>query len=134
MGGEPLFRSLDISSSGLRAEWVRMQVVANNLANADTTETAEGGPYRKRYVVFSTLVNGLNGVQVKGVVRSNEPPRMVYNPGHPDADAKGFVAMPNVNPPLEMVDLLMASRAYEANLACIRNFREICEEALKLLR
>jgi flagellar basal-body rod protein FlgC len=134
MPDEGLFRSLDISSSGLRAEWVRMQVVANNVANAETTRTPEGGPYRRQQVIFSTLMDELNGVSVDGIVSSNGPPRMVHNPQHPDANADGFVAMPDVNVPLEIIDLMTASRAYEANLAAMRRFRQICEEALKLLR
>lgn len=134
MAHESLFRAMDISASGLRAEWARMQVVANNVANAETTQTAEGGPYCKKNVVFTTLLDGLNGVQLRGIVPSTAPPRMVYNPTHPDANEQGFVAMPNVNTPLELVDLLTASRAYEANLMCMRNFRQICEEAIKLLR
>jgi len=134
MAQEDLFKAIEISGSGLRAEWVRMQVIANNLANADTTETPEGGPYRRQHAVFATVLNEMNGVQVRGIVSSNAPPRMVFNPGHPDANAEGFVAMPNVEPPEEMVDMLMASRAYEANLAAMRNFRQICEETIKLLR
>ena len=129
-----LFNAFDISASGLRAQWVRMQVVANNVANADTTQTPEGGPYRKRQVVFSTVLNGLNGVDVAGVVASDAPPRMVYSPGHPDADPRGYVAMPDVQMPLEMVDMVTASRAYQANLVAMKNFRTICEETLKLLR
>ncbi len=134
MANDALFRAMDLSASGLQAEWVRMQVVANNIANAETTETVEGGPYRRKHVVFATVLDGLNGVQVRGVVSSLSGPRMVYDPSHPDADEKGFVAMPDVNPSLEMVDLLAASRAYEANLTCMRNFKLICEEAIKLLR
>jgi len=129
-----VFRTMEISASGLRAEWVRMQVVANNVANAETTKTPEGGPYRPQQVVFSTLMDGLNGVTVAGIVPSSKPPRMVHNPTHPDANAEGYVAMPDVQVPLEMIDLLTASRAYEANLAAMRKFKMICEEALKLLR
>lgn len=134
MAMDELFRTMEISASGLHAEWVRMQVVANNMANAETTETPEGGPYRKRHVVFSTVMDELSGVAVQGIVPSLSPPRLVFNPGHPDANAQGFVAMPNVKVPLEMIDLLTASRAYEANLAAMQKFRQICEEALKLLR
>jgi len=129
-----LFRSMDISASGLHAEWVRMQVVANNIANAETTQTPGGGPYQKQCVLFSTVLDGLNGVTVEGVVPTLGAPRMVHNPGHPDAHEDGYVAMPDVKVPLEMIDLLTASRAYEANLAAMHKFRQICEEALKLLR
>ncbi len=131
---ENIFRTMDISASGLRAEWVRMQVVANNVANAETTRTPEGGPFRPQQVVFSTLMDGLNGVSVDGIVTSPKGPRMILNPSHPDANAEGYVAMPDVQVPTEMIDLLTASRAYEANLAAMRKFRDICEEALKLLR
>ena len=129
-----LFKTMEISASGLHAEWIRMQVVANNVANAQTTETPAGGPYRKQHVIFSTVLDGLNGVTFRGIVPSANPPRLVLNPGHPDANEDGFVAMPDVKVPLEMIDLLTASRAYEANLAAMRKFREICDEALKLLR
>jgi flagellar basal-body rod protein FlgC len=134
MTSDRLFRTMEISASGLHAEWLRMQVVANNVANAETTRAEDGQPYRKRHVIFSTVLDGLNGVAVGGVVPSDGPPRMVHNPGHPDADSEGMVAMPDIKVPLEMIDLLTASRAYEANLAAINKFRQICEEALKLLR
>ncbi len=134
MSQDELFRAFDISASGLRAQWTRMQVVANNVANADTTQTPEGGPYRRRQVVFSTVMDGMNGVDVTGVVPAAGAPRMVYDPGHPDANADGYVAMPNVQMPLEMVDMVTASRAYQANLVAMKNFRTICEETLKLLR
>ncbi|KPK66168.1 MAG: hypothetical protein AMK73_00750 [Planctomycetes bacterium SM23_32] len=134
MTSDKLFRSMEISASGLHAEWVRMQVLANNVANAETTRAEDGQPYRKQHVIFSTLMDGMNGVAVRGIVPSDAPPTMVYNPGHPDANAEGFVAMPDIKVPLEMVDLLTASRAYEANLAAMNKFRQICEEAIKLLR
>src|SRR4030042_884068 len=106
MAQDSFFKGMDISASGLNAEWVRMQVIANNVANAETTRTPEGGPYRKQHVVFSTVLDELQGVTVRGIVASDEPPRMIYEPGHPDADAAGFVAMPNVKVPMEMVDML----------------------------
>ena len=134
MPQDELFRTMDISASGLRAEWIRLQVIANNLANAETTRTPEGGPYRRQHVVFSTLMDRLHGVEVQGVISSNDPPRMIYDPGHPDANAEGYLAMPNVRAPMEMIDMLTASRAYEANLLAMRNFKQICEETIKLLR
>ena len=129
-----IFKTFDITTSGLRAQWKRMQVVANNVANADTTRTPEGGPYQRKHVVFSTVLNQLAGVKVEGVVADGEPPKRVYSPGHPEADAEGYLAMPNVMVPVEMVDLTTASRAYEANLLAMRNFRKICEETIKLLK
>ncbi len=128
------FKTMAISASGLHAEWIRMQVVAGNVANAETTQTPEGGPYRKRHVVFSTVMDGMSGVTLSGILPSTEAPRRVHRPGHPDADAAGYVNMPNVDVPLEMVDLLTASRAYEANLSAMRKFREIVTETIKLLR
>jgi len=134
MGQDSFLKGMDISASGLNAEWVRMQVIANNVANAETTRTPEGGPYRKQQVVFSTVLHDLQGVKVKGIISSNEPPRMVYEPGHPDANAEGFVAMPNVKVPMEMVDMMTASRAYEANLAAMKNFKTIADQVIQLLR
>jgi flagellar basal-body rod protein FlgC len=133
----------DISASGLAAERQRMEVVANNIANAHTTRTAEGGPYRRQQIIFATALQSalasssagsLGGVQVVGIQPDmSELPR-VYNPGHPEADKDGFVTMPNVKLPNEMVDLMTASRAYEANLKALRTFRKMAEQALSLLR
>jgi flagellar basal-body rod protein FlgC len=135
MPTESFFKGMDISASGLHAEWVRMQVVANNVANADTTRTPAGGPYRRQHVIFSTVMGGLNGVTVAGVTVSNAPPRMVYQPDHPEADKEtGMLAMPNIKVPLEMIDLMTASRAYEANLTALRNYKSILEEAVRVLR
>jgi len=132
--GEGVFKTMDISASGLNAEWTRMRVIANNVANAETTETAAGGPYRRRQVLFRAVMDGLEGVEVTGIVPAGDPPRMVFEPGHPDANAQGYVAMPNVQVPLEMIDLMTASRAYEANLAAIRNFKQVCEQTISLLK
>ena len=122
-----------------------MEVVANNIANAHTTRTAEGGPYRRKQVVFATAfdgalgnasgsADGMHGVKVLGIQPdSSELPRL-YQPGHPDADGQGYVTMPNVQPATEMVDLITASRAYEANLRVLRLYREMVEQALTLLR
>lgn len=131
---EGFFRAFDIAASGLHAERVRLNVVANNVANADTTRTPQGGPYRRQQAVFSTVLGRLDGVRVRGVMPSSDPLRRVYEPGHPDAGPDGYVSMPNVKVPLEMIDLMAASRAYEANLATMRNFKQICQQTLKLLR
>jgi flagellar basal-body rod protein FlgC len=140
-----MLSATDISASGLAAERLRMEVIANNIANANTTRTDEGGPYRRKQVVFATaqdrVSNGssvrggsLGGVEVAGVeLDQSELPR-IYQPGHPDADASGFVLMPNVKPANEMVDLITASRAYEANLRVLRSFRDMVEQALTLLQ
>ena len=119
-----------------------MEVVAHNIANASVTRTPEGGPYRRRDVVFETVLSsveangnsGFGGVRVAGMVPDpSELPR-VFNPGHPDADSEGFVTMPNVNLPVEMVNLITASRAYEANLRVAQSFLELSQSALALAR
>ncbi len=133
MEGAGIFRPWQISASGMQAEWKRMQVIAGNLANAETTRTPSGGPYRRRQIVFSTTLNEMQGVRASGVVTSSEPPRMVHDPGHPDANARGYVAMPNVNRPEEMVDMMSASRAYQANLAAMGSMKRVFNESIKLL-
>jgi flagellar basal-body rod protein FlgC len=141
-----LFNVANISASGLTAERYRMEVVANNIANAFTTRTPEGGPYQRRDVVFESVLNAqmkhprpgmepLGGVRVAGTepdVRTEYP--RVYNPGHPDADVDGYVTMPNVQLPLEMVNLIGANRAYEANLKTLQAFRQQAEQAMQILR
>jgi len=135
MAADDFFKGLAISASGLNAEWLRMQVVANNVANAQTTRTPEGGPYRKQHVLFTTVMDELNGVTVAGVTQSKAPPVFVRDPDHPDANPDtGLVAMPDIKVPLEMIDLMGASRAYEANLMALRNFKQLLEEAIKAMR
>jgi flagellar basal-body rod protein FlgC len=131
-----------ISSSGLAAERLRMKVIANNLANANVTRTPEGGPYRKDEVVFRAVLDramapndpaALGGVRVERVVKSTEPFRTEYRPGHPDADkTTGMVRLPNVNPVTEMVDLLTASRSYQANLAVLTTYKDMMHQTLRL--
>lgn len=139
-----ILSATDISASGLAAERLRMEVIANNIANASTTRSPEGGPYRRRHVVFAAAVDqavhdardsvGLHGVQVEGIEEdSSELPR-VFQPGHPDADADGFVKMPNVSMANEMVDLITANRGYEANLRVLRSYRDMVQQSLSLLR
>ncbi|MFN7161749.1 MAG: flagellar basal body rod protein FlgC [Fimbriimonadales bacterium] len=114
-----LISTLRVSSSGLSAERLRMDLIADNLANANTTRTPEGQPYRRKVAVFQPIAptpTMPGGVRVVQIVADNTPPRMVYEPGHPDADANGYVAYPNVDIVHEMVDLITASRAYEANI------------------
>lgn len=138
-----LLSSLDISASGLAAERIRMEVVANNIANAQSTHSDTGEPYQRRIVTFESALNqqlgklrpnSLGGVRVVNVVGDQSPFPEVFNPSHPDADDRGFVAMPNVHVASEMVDLITASRAYEANLNALRTFQDMTEETLALLR
>ena len=145
MGIDNMFSVFDISGSGLSAERVRINVIANNIANANATETPEGGPYRREQVEFSSLLSKamknsdikgaerLGGVKVQQIVKSAEPFNKVYIPGHPKADANGFVNMPNVSVMMEMVDLVTASRAYEANLAVINSSKDMNNKALSII-
>lgn len=134
--------SLRISASGLTAQRIRLDVIANNLANAETLQTAEGGPYRRQMVVFTargaTDATGMTteseGVEVADIVQDPSPLRTVYQPGHPLADANGNVSYPNVNAVVEMVDLMSATRAYEANVAAINAAKSMTAKALDILR
>lgn len=142
------FNSLRVSASGLSAERLNMDVLANNLANANTTRTAEGGPYRRQRVVFSPrtqrplfYVSAMpsqeinfvgSGVRVVGIVPDPSAPKRVYDPNHPDANADGYVLMPNINPVTEMVDMISASRAYEANITAINAAKSMAMKALEI--
>src|ERR1700693_5951819 len=145
MAFDNLLVSGNISASGMTAERLRMEVIANNVANALSTRTASGGPYRRQDVLFETVMrdqllgsaqNGAaaGGVRVVGIADDpSELPR-IHDPGHPDADSEGFVTMPNVSLPIEMVNLMTASRAYEANLKVLQNLRQQLEQTLTLLK
>ncbi len=135
----------DISASGLVAERTRMQVIANNIANANTTRGLDGQPYRRQNVMFAPVLDDqlgnlpganakLGGVQILGVHQDPSEFPLVYNPHHPDANPEGFVAMPNVSLANEMVDMIVASRSYEANLQALRNLRSMVQNTLSLLR
>jgi flagellar basal-body rod protein FlgC len=143
-----LFSTLSVSASGMAAQRQRAEILVENLANADTTRTAEGGPYQRRDVVFessatsspfssvfqSALEGEANGVTVGQVVTDSRPPERRYMPGHPDADKDGFVAYPNVNPAEDMVDLLGASRGYEANVAAMGAVKDMIQRSIDLLK
>jgi flagellar basal-body rod protein FlgC len=147
-----MFDAFDISASALTAERMRMDVTAENLANAQTTRTANGGPYRRKEVVLQEVAQGggfagslkaamgagtagrPGGVEVSGVVEDSTPSKMVYDPGHPDANAQGYVAMPNVDSVTEMVDLISSSRAYEANVTALQSAKQMFSKTLDLLR
>jgi flagellar basal-body rod protein FlgC len=150
MAFDDALSSFNISSAGASAERLRMEVVANNIANAFATRTPRGGPFRRQEVVFASiyddkLVNAgaaggqiaasrLGGVRVDGIVDDPSDLVPVYNPGHPDADINGFVLYPNVQIPIEMVNLITANRAYEANIKVAQSFRQQAEAALLLAR
>ena len=136
-----LFSAANISASGMTAERMRMETVANNIANANSTRSADGGPYRRKQLVFSSLVDNdatgtssFRGVQVVAKESDQSPFPELYSPGHPDADERGILQMPNVQLPNEMVDLITASRSYEANLKALTSFKDMIEQTLTLLR
>lgn len=131
MGNSP--STWEICGSGMSAQWRRMQVIAENLSNADNTRTEDGGPYEKKYAVFSTVLDEMNGVRMEGTTPSQEPGREVFEPGHPHADENGMVRMPNVKMPLETVDMMSASRAYRANFMAMQNFRKIAKKTIELM-
>ena len=145
------FDAIDIAASGLAAERLRMDVTAENLANAQTTRTASGGPYQRQEVVLqqgggfgatlaSAMGGGLSsgavagGVQVAAIVGDPTPDRLVYDPGHPDANAQGYVRMPSVNPVTEMVDLISESRSYEADVTAMQTAKSMYTKTLDLLK
>jgi flagellar basal-body rod protein FlgC len=147
-----LFDGLDVSASGLTAQRLRMDVTAENLANAQTTRGANGQPYRRKEVVLQeipqtgfgaqlssamgagTSGGGVGGVEVSQIVEDRTPGKLVYDPGHPDANAQGYVRMPNVDTVSEMVDLIDSSRAYEANVTAMQSTKQMLTKTLDLLK
>ena len=137
-----LFDALDAYGSALSAERLRMDVTAENLANAQSTRSANGtGPYKRKEVVleqagstFADSLQAARGVRVAGIVEDSTPPRRVYDPGHPDADGQGYVTMPNVNTVTEMTDLIGASRAYEANVTAMQTAKSMFARTLDILK
>ncbi len=134
-----------ISASGMEAQRLRMNIIASNLANVETTHTETGGTYRRKDIVFASQPVGpfeaslrsaidgyASGVKAAGVIEDDRPLKYAYEPGHPDADAKGYVAYPNVNVAEEMVNMITASRSYEANVAAFKATREMAAKALEL--
>jgi flagellar basal-body rod protein FlgC len=144
-----LFRVMDISGSALLAERIRAEITAANLANAETTKTEAGGPYRRMHVVFGArpaAFGGFNGmmlasladlhaedVKVVGLAADNTPATRRYEPGHPDADADGYVSYPSINPVEEMVNLMGAARAYEMNASAIASTKNMIQTAISIL-
>ena len=141
-----IFTTFDIAASGLRAQTTRLNTISSNLANAETTATPEGGPYKKKSVVFQTenmpfnkhLANSMStqaqGVKVAKIIEDNSPPQKVYDPSHPDAKEDGYVDMPNVSVLKEMVDMMSATRSYEANTTTIKSAKRMALKALDIGR
>ncbi|MDH5542308.1 MAG: flagellar basal body rod protein FlgC [Nitrospinota bacterium] len=138
-----LLTAMKISSSGLSAQRTRMNVVSSNLANVNTTRTPEGGPYRRKQVMMGAVPVEQNGFQkvlsseisepkVLGIEEDQSEFQRVYDPSHPDADDKGYVYLPNVNVMKEMVDMLSATRAYEANAAVIGSVKDMAQKAIDI--
>ena len=135
-----LIPGLEITGGALNAQKTRLDIVAQNIANAQTTRTPNGGPYQRQIVSFETELirqegvpgSALQGVKVANVTTDRTPGQQVYNPQHPDAGPDGLVTMPNVNLSYEMVDLITASRAYEANLAVAKNGRQMALKTLQI--
>lgn len=143
-----LFRSIDISASGLTAQRMRMDIISNNIANVDSTRTESGGPYRRKIPIFEAsqtnsfgnYMDGTqggssaagNGVRVVGIAEDKTPFVTVYDPNNPDADAKGYVQKPNVNTVNEMVDMISATRAYEANVTAINSAKQMVTKAFDI--
>ena len=137
---------MDISASALTANRYWMDIIGENVANSNVTRTANGGPYRRKYVVMQerpfaaalensrlNLSGGVGGgVRVTETGEDDAPFKLLYNPGHPDADAEGYVRMPNVDMEREMVDMLAATRSYEANITVINNFKSMANRALQI--
>lgn len=143
-----LFNLLSVSASGMSAQRRRAELLVENLANAETTRTAEGGPYRRRDAVFETAPQGSPfsgvfeeqlaqpavGVQVADVIVDSSEPELRYQPGHPDARPDGYVAYPHSNPAEDMADLMSATRGYQANVAAISAVKDMLQRSLDLMR
>ncbi len=128
------FGPIDIAVSGLRAGSKRMEVISSNVANARSTDNGNGEPYRRLEAVFKTDGDGLGGVILDEVAADMSDFQMVLKPGHPDADEQGYVLMPNVKMPVEMMNLNVAARAYQANAAVLKRYQQMVEITLELLR
>lgn len=141
-----MFKGIDISASGLTAERLRMDVISNNIANVNTTRTEDGGPFRRKMAIFEArhahgqrpYQDRINpqepgkGVRVTAVMEDMTPFKLEYEPNHPDADSEGYVRRPNINIVHEMVDMITATRAYEANVTCINSAKDINNAALNI--
>ena len=138
------YDSIEVSASGLTADRLNMDVIANNIANANTTRTPEGGAFKRQLIEFAQKAaspdalddpsGNLNGVEVQGIVPDQSPDRLQYDPSNPDADNKGYVHMPNVEVVKEMVDMISASQAYQANVTAIQEARTMTAQTMNILQ
>lgn len=137
-----IFTTFDVSASALKAQRIRLNTISSNLANVETTSTPEGGPYKKKSVYFQTkpisfkeeLDSSIQGVEVTKILEDSEEPRKIYDPSHPDAEDDGYVAMPNISVIKEMVDMMSATRSYEANTTVIKSAKRMALKALEIGR
>ena len=144
-----LFSALTVSATGMAAQRVRAALLVENIANSETTRTPDGGPYRRKDAIFTTQQVGsafgteldaqlggtqLSGVSVAGISVDMRDPEKRYMPGHPDADANGYVSMPRVNPAEDMVDLVSANRSYQANVAAMSAVKDMITKSIDLLK
>lgn len=141
-----IFNTFKVSASALKAHKIRLDTISSNIANAETTSTPEGGPYKKKSVYFqskplsfseqldASTRNAVQGVEVAKIIEDPDPPRQVYKPSHPDADENGYVAMPNVSVLKEMVDMMSATRSYQANVTTIKSAKRMALKALEIGR
>ena len=146
-----LFSAISVSASGMEAQRARAEIITENMANADTTRTPEGGPYRRKDAIFTTTpvaysfgdmlsaasgssLAAYSGVAVSDISVDDRDPERRYMPGHPDADADGYVAFPRIEPAEEMVDLMSASRGYQANVAAISAVKDMIARSIDLFR
>lgn len=128
------FGPIDIAISGLRAQNRNMEVISSNVANAQTTDNGNGQPYRKLEAIFKTDGDGLGGVSLDEITMDMGELPKILKPGHPDADAQGYVSMPNVQVPIEMMNLSGAAKAYQANAAILKRYQTMVDTTLELLR
>lgn len=139
-----LFTTFKISGSALTANRIRLNTISSNLANVETTSTPEGGPYKKKSVLFQSkpvsfkdhlegnLRNATQGVEVTSIIEDQEPPQKVFNPSHPDANEEGYIELPNVSVIKEMVDMMSATRSYQANVTTIKSAKRMALKALEI--
>lgn len=129
-----MFGTIDIAVSGLQVYNRQMQIVGSNMANIQTTDAGDGKPYQRLIAQFEAIDEGAGGVQIKDIVKDTSDFQRVLRPGHPDADENGYVSLPNVDWPTEMISLNAASRAYQANAAILKRYQSMIESSLELLK
>lgn len=134
MASNNMFGPIDIAISGMRAQNKSISAIFSNVANSRTTDNGKGEPYRRLEAIFKAMDGELGGVMVEELEEDMSAFKKLYQPGHPAADGQGFVQMPNINLPSEMVNLTIATKAYQANAAILRRYQQIVENALDLLR